>query len=195
MPDKSTTVNRRPLLVLIGGAPAIGKTTLSRYLSEKLAVPVISKDMIRDVLIDAFAIQSWEESKTVSVPAFLIYYAVIGQLLGAGVSVIADCNFHRGVSERDVTPLMARADCVLIHLQAPRDIATQRFDTRAQQAERRPSFDAERKAQIQAGTFAVSWEAYEAPLELDVPTLIVDTADGYQPDPHAIVDFVRRART
>jgi hypothetical protein len=139
--------------------------------------------MIRDVLIDAFALQSWEESKTVSVPAFLIYYAVVGQLLRAGVSVIADCNFYRGVSERDVTPLMTRADCVLIHLRAPRDIATQRFDTRAEGAERlRPSFDAERKAQIQDGTFAVSWEAYEAPLKLDVPTLTVDTTDGYQPD-------------
>lgn len=181
-----------PRLVLVGGAPGTGKTTLAQCLSQTLSFPLLSKDSIREIMLDAFKIQSWEQSKAIGVPTFLVYYGIIAQLLDVGISVIADCNFHRGVSEHDLRPLKAKARTCLIHCKTMHEISTQRFIERSRHPNRRnASMDAERLAQIESGEFEVSWSAYDDPMHLDVPTLIVDTTSGYVPDTDTILDFVR----
>ncbi len=190
----TTTGTTLPLLVLVSGAPGTGKTTLADHLSQALSLPRLSKDTIREIMIDAFNIQSWEESKSIGVPAYRVYYGVIAQLLAAGISTIADCNFHRGVSEHDVGRLIAKAHGVLIHCRTTHTTSTQRFIERSQQPDRRhAAMDAERLAQIEAGQFEVPWWAYDEPMQLDVPTLVVDTTAGYTPSIDAIVDFVHSA--
>jgi hypothetical protein len=67
---------------------------------------------------------------------------------------------------------------VLIHCVAPADLVVQRYRDRYESGQRHPGHcDAAvlsgLAARIQAGE-------YEAPM-LDVPTLIVDTRDGYDP--------------
>ena len=41
-----------PLIVLVNGAPASGKTTLSRRLAGDLGLPLLAKDAIKEVLYD-----------------------------------------------------------------------------------------------------------------------------------------------
>ncbi len=183
-----------PLLVLVSGAPGTGKTTLAQHLSQILSLLLLSKDTIREIMIDAFTIQSREQSKAIGVPAYRVYYGIIGQFLAAGISIIADCNFHRGVSEHDVRPLIAKAQTVLIHCRTTHAISTQRFIERSQQPDRRyAALDAERLAQIEAGEFEVPWWAYDEPMQLDVPTLVVDTTASYTPNMDTIEKFVRSA--
>ncbi len=196
VPSDQASPTALPHLVLVSGAPGTGKTTLAHTLSQALSFPLLSKDTIRQIMLDAFKIQSWEASKTISVPVFLIYYGVIAHLLEVGISVIADCNFHRGVSEHDLRPLTAKAHTCLIHCQTTHEISTQRFIERSRHPDRRnASMDAERLAQIASGEFEVSWSAYDEPMHLDVPLLIVDMSVGYAPGTDAIMDFIRSARS
>ena len=46
--------SHRPLLVLVAGAPASGKTTLARRLAAELGLPVLHRDLIRNAIADAF---------------------------------------------------------------------------------------------------------------------------------------------
>lgn len=187
IPDSS------PLLVLIGGAPGTGKTTLGQHLAQTLSIPLISRDMIRHIVLDAFDVQTWDQGKAYSIAIYNIFYGVIAQLLKVNTSVIADCNFYRGVSEDSIRPLIAdtQAHAILLHLTTAPETSTRRFLERAHQPDRRrSSFDFERIAQIQSGQFNVSTSQYEQ-LELDVPTLIVDTTIHYEPDMAIIVEFIR----
>jgi predicted kinase len=184
-----------PLLVLVSGAPGTGKTTLAQYLSQTLALPLLSRDMIRHIVLDAFNVQSWDEGKSYSIAIYDIFYGIIAQLLKANLSVIADCNFYRGVSESFIRPLISdtTAHAILVHLTTTPEISMRRFIERAQQPDRRhSSFDADRIAQIQSGEFKASPAQYE-PLDLDVPTLVVDTTVNYEPDINIIVEFIRSA--
>jgi len=192
VPVRLAVPTASPLLVLVSGAPGAGKTTLAHSMSQALSFPLLSKDTIRQIMLDAFKIQSWEQSKTISVPTFLIYYGVIACLLDVGISVIADCNFHCGVSEHDLRPLTAKAHTCLLHCKTTHQISTRRFIERSRQPDRRnASMDAERLAQIESGGFEVSLSVYDEPMRLDVPTLIVDTISGYAPDTDTIWDFIR----
>ena len=74
----------------------------------------------RGIRADAFDVSSIEQSCALVGPTFGAYYAVLADLLGAGVGVIAERNFHRGVAERDLRPLAARACTVIVHCQTAR---------------------------------------------------------------------------
>ncbi len=186
---------QRPLLILISGAPGTGKTTLAGRLSESLALPLLAKDTFRKILADAFEARTVEQSRALVPATLAIYYTVIDQLLAASVGVIAECNFHRGVSEHDLRPLVARARTVLVHCQTAREVSVRRFVDRYERGsdeDRRWSFDEQYLTRLRAGESLDAWERAE-PLALGVPTLIVDTTDGYEPDFERLVAFVRAA--
>src|SRR5579883_3423682 len=116
--DTRTSGERRPSLVLVGGAPAAGKTTLARRLAGALSLPLWSKDVhVKEILADAFCVDTLEGSRALGAPTFAIFYAILGELLAAGFGVVAECNFRRGISERDLAPLVACARAVLVHCQ------------------------------------------------------------------------------
>lgn len=180
-----------PLLVLVSGAPASGKSTLASRLARSLALPLMPREVIREAISDALDIRSGEQRRATLDATFRVFYRLMGEILGAGSSVVAESNFHRGAAEQDLRPLLAKARAVIIHCQAAREVSYRRFAGRREQGERHwSSFDDERIAQIEAGQVPEAWER-AAPLDLGVPILLVDTTDGYVPDLEAVLDFIR----
>lgn len=59
-----------PVFVLVGGWPASGKSTLSVALARRLALPCLSKDLVKEALMDALgAPRTLEESRRLGVAA------------------------------------------------------------------------------------------------------------------------------
>jgi hypothetical protein len=123
----------------------------------------------------------------------VVYYELISELLRSGVGVVAECNFHRGISEPQLRPVAALGTTVIVHCQTNRVLSYRRFRERNEQAlpERRYAFDGERIANLERGIPQDAWELAE-PVEIDAPVLRVDTTNGYVPDLDGIVAFIRK---
>lgn len=67
--------------ILIAGLPACGKSTLAASLADALALPLFSKDEIKERLFDAVGFRSREEKVRLGVASEEILYDVAEQMM------------------------------------------------------------------------------------------------------------------
>ncbi len=80
--------------ILVTGIPAAGKSTMAEAIAEKLQLPVISKDIIKELLFDHVGFQSREEKVKLGIASMEIMYYAAGQLMRAGQPFILENNFE-----------------------------------------------------------------------------------------------------
>lgn len=172
----------------MSGAPASGKSTLAGQLANEFGLPLFSKDLIKEALYDTLGAPTREHSRALGVAAYRMLYTIAGRLIDSGLGVIVESNFTRGRSEAELGPLLARSRALLLHCVAARQQIAQRYLRRAVSGERHPGHhDAIALPDVLAGLDAGIYE----PLALDIPTLHLDTTDGYRPEYPRVLAFVR----
>jgi predicted kinase len=182
-----------PSLVIVSGAPATGKTTLARRLAFDLRLPVLTKDDLKEALADVVeAPTDLPASMRLGIASYAVMYRVAERLLEAGVGLVVESNFRRGLSESDLRPLAARAEAGLVHCTANPTVITSRYAQRHLHGDRHPAHrDADR---VDALARDLADGRFD-PLEMPIPTLVVDTTDGYEPAYDEIRDFAAMPRS
>ena len=184
-------MGQRPLLVIVGGTPASGKTTLTRRLANALSLPLLCRDALTEWIVEGAGTESLAETERLARGAVRVFHALGAELLRAGAGGVMEHAFQRGTAEGQVRPLLEHAQAVQITCQLPADEAVRRYVARFERGERHAAhFDAERIRRVQSGERQIDWSRF-APLDLPIPTLRVDTTDGYVPPFDDIVAFAR----
>jgi predicted kinase len=158
-----------PLLVVVTGMPAAGKTTVARALSQELGLPLVTKDDIKEQLYEALGVGDVEWSQRLGKASYALIFAFCGELLAAGQSVIAEANFFAGLDEARFAELPGHR-LVQIHCTAPLDILLARYQGRT---DRHPGhLDSDRAAELRQ-RFE---EGTHAPLALGGDLVELDTS-------------------
>ncbi len=175
------TAARVPLLVLIGGAPGSGKTTLARELADHLDVPWLCRDPFsRGIRLTEGTMPSPQRS-------WDLWYRTLASLLGESVSLVADQMMYRGLCEPEIEGyLLGRCRPRLIFCTSPD--AFDRFKARESQQHGADSDEYKRVLKVAAE----ATPHVAAPPDLGLEVLMVDTSDGYQPEIQEIVEFCLR---
>jgi predicted kinase len=168
-----------PLVLVVTGPPAAGKTTIARELAAHLGLPLIAKDTIKETLFDELGTGDLAWSQRLGVATFGVMLAIAEESVTAGASLVLEANFSRGGESR-LAALPARF--VQVHCSAPLEVLLERYAAR----ERHPGHvDSERVTALRE---AVESGRHE-PLELPGELIRVDTSDSV--DVVAIADLVR----
>lgn len=80
--------------ILVTGIPAAGKSTMARQLGQRLNLPVISKDDIKELLFDEIGFHSRAEKVQLGVAAMRIMYQMAEALMARGLPFILENNFE-----------------------------------------------------------------------------------------------------
>jgi predicted kinase len=177
--------------VIITGRPGSGKSTLSRKLHVALHMPLVSRDEIKEGLVSSFGVSHDALPPDTNREATGIFFSVVQMLLDSRVSLVVEAAFQHRVWET-VVPGWARvSDVSLIVCEVDADLAARRHLQRALEDPTREFFHGDRSATHFKEPGAVLPPGEYLPPAFDLPTLKVDTTDGYDPDVAAIKDFIR----
>lgn len=155
------------MIAVISGIPGSGKTTLARRLAPELGWPLVSKDVIKEALMDELGTGDLEWTSRLSRAAHRAMYSLVPEL---GATVVLEAHFRRGVAEHDLVAL--GRPLVQVYCTCPVELAWSRYRQRRDDPARHPGHLPEH--QDDAATSL--WRMTEPlPLDLDAPLLEVDT--------------------
>ncbi|MFI5043926.1 MAG: AAA family ATPase [Acidimicrobiales bacterium] len=155
-------------VVVISGIPGSGKTTLARALSAATAMPMISKDTIKEAMLDGLGTGDRAWATKLSRTAHLVMFDVVREFPG---DVIVEAHFHRGVAEDDLRGL--GRPLVQVYCDCPVELAWLRYCERRDDPGRHPGHLPEHQDE----SATAGWRTVEPrPLDLEAPLLVIDTS-------------------
>jgi predicted kinase len=168
-----------PLVVVVTGPPAAGKTTVARGIAVALRLPLIAKDTIKEALFDGLGAGDLAWSQRIGEATYLAMLGLVEESVAAGASLVLEANFVRGGESRLAA---VPAGFVQVHCSAPLEVLLERYASR----ERHPGHvDSQR---IEALRDAVESGRHD-PLDLPGETIRLDTSKEIDLD-----DVARRVR-
>jgi predicted kinase len=156
----------KPRLVVVTGPPGAGKTTIAAALRDRLGLPLIAKDTLKEALGEALEIAGDRyASQRLGVATFRVQLGIVRELLVTGVSVIVEGNFRAAWFD-DLPP----AEIVQVHVTATPETLRRRMLER--DTDRHPvHYDREAAAEIAERAADGEWAA----LPLDGRLVAIDT--------------------
>lgn len=129
-----------PTVIIITGLPATGKTTIAGEIAEKLCLPLLSKDQIKESLGDSLGCGSIEQSKSLGPASYKILFLMIEKLVFANISCVTETFFRNEISTDFFLSLPEKHPCRLIQilLKSDLDVIIKRLDERVHAGDRHP---------------------------------------------------------
>ncbi|CAN5540133.1 hypothetical protein BH09PLA1_BH09PLA1_30770 [soil metagenome] len=189
MPD--WLANCRPLLVVVAGGPGSGKTTLAHAVAKTIRCPAICRDEIKEGLVNSL---SPDDAQTDEIQRHTndVFFKTIELLLQHGVTLIAEAAFQHKLWAPRLEQLIASATVRIILCTVNPELARSRHIERGLADPAREAFHGDQAVQAAREGRRLPIASYDPP-KFDVPTLVVDTTDGYEPRFDSIVSFARGA--
>jgi len=176
-----------PSLIVITGRPGAGKTTLAYTVARMIRCPTL----IRDELKEGFVITGHDLPPHTNINGLVseTFFQAMELLLRNGITVVAEAAFQHHVWQPKLEPLQAQAHIRIVVCAVDPTLARGRIIQRGLTDPERIRFHGDLAVQAAREGSIVPISTYDPPY-LAVPTLTVDTTDGYRPTLETIVAFV-----
>lgn len=178
--------SKLPSLIIVTGRPASGKTTLAHSLARKIRCPIISRDEIKEGLINTVKTDEKIEDRT-KWQVYNTFFEVIELLLTNSITLIAEAAFQHKLWIPKLELLESIAEIKIVYCRIDPESARLRFIQRGLSDPQRVFFHGDKAVQPAKGILPIS--NYNPPI-MNVPTLTVNTSDGYEPKIAEIVSFI-----
>lgn len=177
---------KKPLLIIITGRPASGKTSLAGLLAAEINCPLISRDALKEGYINTIGLHHYQLHAEVNRDIYETFFEVINLLISKKISVIAEAAFQHQLWEPKLKNLFNKAEVRIIICSISLELAKERFGKRILDEPEREKFhgDATNKDTV------LLTEKYET-IHVAAPTLEVDTTNNYKPNIEQIIEFIR----
>jgi len=178
-----------PRLIVVTGRPGAGKTTLTDVLAREMGCMKVWRDEIKEEILRSPQREPSSDREVNLLVNDLFFDAVHAQLV-RGVTVVAEAAFQHKLWEPRLVPLLSIARTRIIVCEISAELARSRRIARAGADPQRESFHPDDVVRAAREGRMQPVGEYDPP-HFAVPTLSVNTSDGYLPSLQDIITFAR----
>jgi hypothetical protein len=178
---------RRPACVIVTGRPGAGKTTLAGKLAERLWMPVVSRDAIKEGYVNTQGISHDWLPVDSNVRISDLFFDLVHYHLTGGVSVVIEAAFQHAVWTAHLPRIAAIARPVFVICSLDADLADRRHLHRGLDLPARVFYHGDQRVQHFLETGDVLAPGGYEPPACDAPVIEVCTTDGYTPSLDEVV--------
>jgi predicted kinase len=160
------SLDSAPVVVIITGAPASGKSTLGPPLARSLDLPYLSKDLFKESLFETLGVSDRAWSQRLGAASMELLFKSAAAVLEAGQSLAVESNFHPHLSASEFRALAERYHCRFIQIlcTASGKTLVERFERRVLAGHRHPGHaDADTLDEWRARLLERPWQAMDLP--------------------------------
>jgi len=164
-----------PVLIIVAGLPATGKTTLARRLAERFSLPLVTKDAIKETLCDVLECASVAQSRRLGQASMLLLYQFAETLLGSGLNCIVESPFYPAYAHPDFQRLQQRSPYypLQIYCHADVEVMLERMKQRIASGARHPGHMDQARMPTSTAELPSQWRM--EPLEIGGELIMLDT--------------------
>lgn len=179
----------KPLLIVVTGSPASGKTTLAHILAGKIHCPLISRDDLKEGLLNTLDIPHAQLDKSVEIIVYDTFFETIELLISKGISIIVEAAFQDKLWRPKLLNFLDRAEIKIVICKANPELIRSRFTNRFSNNPGRKKYHGDQAVSLPKRQFTSLVENYK-PVNINTPMLQVDTTDNYHPTIEEVVNFI-----
>ncbi len=179
----------KPLLIVVTGSAASGKTTIAHILSNKICCPLLSRDEFKEGYLNTLGVNHNQLDNSVDWNIYDTFFEAINLLISRGISIIIEAAFQDKLWRPKLLPLLEKTEIKIIICRTNPDLIKSRFTKRFSDNPNREKFHGDKSISLSKERLAILTEVYE-PVNIDAPTLCVDTTDNYKPSIEEITKFI-----
>ena len=184
-------MSRKPICIIVTGRPGSGKTTLSGKLADRLRMPVVSRDGIKEGYVNTYGVKHHRLPPDVNRLVTDLFFDIVNRYLVAKVSVIIEAAFQHRIWEPRVSRILELCTPVFVVCAIDGMVAARRHLQRGLDDPDRELYHGDRRVEIYRRTGEIAPPGNYTPPDFDLPTIHVSTEDGYLPGIDEIVKRVR----
>ena len=184
-------MNRKPKCIIITGRPGSGKTTLAKKLRERLWMPVISRDEIKEGYVNTFGVKHDQLPPDTNGLVSDLFFGIVNQYLAGNISVVIEAAFQHRVWEPRMPGIVELASPWIVVCFIEDAVAAKRHLQRGLENPSREFYHGDKRVAQYRKTGEISPpDSYAAP-EFNVPTIQVSTDGEYIPGIDDIVTQIQ----
>ena len=185
-------MDEKPKCIIVTGRAGAGKTTLSKKLGERLWLPVISRDEIKQGYVNTFGVKHDRLPPDTDALVTNFFFDLVNQYLAGKISVVIEAAFQHKVWEPRMPKISELGTPIIVLCSVDEVVAARRHLQRGLENPEREFYHSDNRVVHYRKTGEFLYPAdYTAP-KLDVPTIEVSTAGEYDP---SIDELVKRIKS
>jgi predicted kinase len=184
-------MNRKPKCIIVTGRAGAGKTTLSKKLGERLWLPIISRDEIKQGYVNTFGVKHDQLSPDTDGLVTDFFFRLVNQYLAGNISVVIEAAFQHKVWEPRMPEIIELASPTIVLCSVDSIVAARRHLQRGLENPKREFYHTDNRVvhYRKTGEFLLP-AGYEAP-DFNLPTIHVSTDGEYVPSIDEIVKQIQ----